>query len=320
MMDYNEKETILDGQMKFTNKELAEINEEFRSLKYFRESYSLVNFMIQPHLMHINIMPAGTASDPEHRVHSHRTFEFSFVVHGHMKYRLDDKDITVFDNDLIMIPPDTSHFWLAVKESVVFSFMLFVHCHGDGARENMNRLREAIIRNKHIFHDFSEILIGYNEITKEIQQCETGYDERIQCFSRLIYSGIIRKLLPDFQINLRTLRIPPQRGNTDVSIVELIQYYIQDNLSKKIMMRDISAYIGISVNQMCRIFKTQHGISVQQYLTNTRIKYSCNLLVNSDRLLKDIATESGYEDTDYFCRVFRKYRGMTPSQYRRLNG
>lgn len=304
----------------FLTGKISELNGIFRSLECFQESFNLVNLTIQPHVMHINKESAGTISLPEDKSHSHRTFEISLLLDGRMKYQLEGQEILVSANDLIVIPPDISHHWIVTRDAVIFSIMLFIQQHGNDARKNMNKFKKSIFKHGYVLHNFTRITSECDEIINEALRQETGFDEKIQCFTREIYTDIIRKLLPDISTEFRNSGTPPKRGNMNVSVVELIRYYIQDNLSRKIRMRNISAYLGMSINKMCNIFKQEQGMTIQKYVTKNRIETSCNLLLNSDRILKDIASVVGYEDVDYFCRVFHKQMGMTPTQYRRSNG
>ena len=52
------------------------------------------------------------------------------------------------------------------------------------------------------------------------------------------------------------------------------------------------------------------------YITNQRISYARELLTNTGLSVEDISYDSGYKDPTYFCRIFKKVTGMSPSEYR----
>lgn len=84
--------------------------------------------------------------------------------------------------------------------------------------------------------------------------------------------------------------------------------------------RSISAYArqaGYSVNQFERICKKVYGLSPLQYVHELRLKKACTLLRQSSWPVTRIAGECGYNDSNYFTRVFRRRFSVSPRQYRR---
>ena len=74
--------------------------------------------------------------------------------------------------------------------------------------------------------------------------------------------------------------------------------------------------LEISVEHFIRIFKAEKNITPIKYLTNLRIQSAMNELLNTDEKLDIIANKSGFSNGNYFCKVFRKYIGMSPTEYR----
>ena len=66
-----------------------------------------------------------------------------------------------------------------------------------------------------------------------------------------------------------------------------------------------------------RLFKANTGYSITQYINKVRIEAAQNLLLNSIRRIETISSLCGFSDVRYFMHVFKKYVGMTPSQYRK---
>lgn len=292
------------------------LNCAFRILKDFHESYNLSGFFIQPHIMHINSIASGTYASIEGKTHSHRAFEFSTVLSGKMRYEIGESLASIDTGQSIIIPPDSPHWWVAVEDSVIFSFMLFISCHGDGAREKIARLRTSIEYSRYCVKSCNDVVQPIMDVIKEADAHNPGFDEKIQCLTRIAYIELLRRLLPDYRPEQQALRMPPQRGDVTASVVEQVYFYVQDNLSQPVKLQDISAFLGISVNHLNAVFKKKHGCSIHKFIISQRIKAACSLLRKTDRPLKDIAASVGYEDTNYFCRAFKKHLGMTPSQFR----
>lgn len=78
--------------------------------------------------------------------------------------------------------------------------------------------------------------------------------------------------------------------------------------------------VGLSKYHLCREFNHLYGISPGKYLANLRLQKSCALLLQSrQHTIAEIASMVGFSNDNYFCKVFRKAFGTTPTQYRLQN-
>jgi len=75
--------------------------------------------------------------------------------------------------------------------------------------------------------------------------------------------------------------------------------------------------IGYSKRYMCRRFSEEMGVSILQYITMLRIDKAKEMLLSSDHSVRQIAELLYFNDSARFCKTFKKYTGMTPTQYRR---
>ena len=73
----------------------------------------------------------------------------------------------------------------------------------------------------------------------------------------------------------------------------------------------------MSVNWFIHNFKSIMKISPMQYIISLRIAMAKGYLENSAKNISEISNEVGYENALYFSRLFRKYTGMTPTEYRK---
>jgi len=78
----------------------------------------------------------------------------------------------------------------------------------------------------------------------------------------------------------------------------------------------IASECNVSATHFRRLFKEYAHTSPQQYRTELKIVYAKRMLAESDMSVSDIAEVLGFESDSYFCRVFKKQTGMTPSEYR----
>ena len=98
-------------------------------------------------------------------------------------------------------------------------------------------------------------------------------------------------------------------------IVKAAKQYMQKNFSKMISLDDIADHVGISTYHLSHIFGEQSDFTVYNYLMALRMKKAKSLLRERKLNISDVAYAVGYNDPQYFSKVFRKYCGISPSQF-----
>ena len=83
-----------------------------------------------------------------------------------------------------------------------------------------------------------------------------------------------------------------------------------------IAVKDISGYFGYSEAYFCKLFKQYFGHSFVSYLTDYRMQRAEELMRTSSLSIKEIGKAVGYPDPNYFTKVFRRVRGVSPSGFR----
>lgn len=94
---------------------------------------------------------------------------------------------------------------------------------------------------------------------------------------------------------------------------------IHSRKREKIDLQKIADDIGISKEYMLKLFKKQEGIAMTTYILNVKLEAACNMLKFSDRKIGEISDYLSFGSLNYFSRIFTKYMGMSPKEYRRLH-
>ena len=93
--------------------------------------------------------------------------------------------------------------------------------------------------------------------------------------------------------------------------------YINENFRRDISLDDVSREVDISPYYFSKLFKQETGKNFIEYLTEIRLRRMpenfCRIHSYS---IKEICAQSGYSDPNYFSRIFKKYEGVTPSEFR----
>ncbi len=107
-------------------------------------------------------------------------------------------------------------------------------------------------------------------------------------------------------------------SNRTESIMEPALKYIRNNFNKDIKLEYVSELCQISPNYFCSIFSKTYQMSLTNYIRTLRLKQACYLLKTTTQTVVSIAVETGYADSGYFNKIFKKKYGYTPAQYRKI--
>lgn len=90
---------------------------------------------------------------------------------------------------------------------------------------------------------------------------------------------------------------------------------IKENYAKKINLEDYAERFKVTPEYISRVFSKEVGITFSSYLNKVRIDKAKELLLESDYKIYEIACMVGYNDVQYFCRVFKKLLGLSAKEY-----
>ena len=95
--------------------------------------------------------------------------------------------------------------------------------------------------------------------------------------------------------------------------------FIRDNIRESINLKQLSGKACMSTTSFYRSFKRELGMSPIEFILNEKIKYAKKLLSNPKINITEVSYATGFEDCNYFIRLFKKHEGVTPKQYQLMN-
>lgn len=101
-------------------------------------------------------------------------------------------------------------------------------------------------------------------------------------------------------------------------IIEQAKVYVTKNIFQKIYLNNIAAYIDINPTYLSHLFAEKTGVTIQNYIQQEKISRACNMLQFSNNSIAEIAQYLSYQSQSHFTEVFKRYQGMTPTQYRNM--
>lgn len=234
--------------------------------------------------------------------HYHSLFELYYMEKGSCNYFIDNKSYKIEAGDLVLIPGGIVH--KTQYENIEYSRFL-INC-------------SKYYIPSSVFKSLSKILYVYNnpDIQEQIKDIFLAIQkdyESPDSFSQEYIRSLIHTLF------IMLARNPNKKSeiSTKNEYIEKAIEYIQNNFSSKVTLPDVAGICAVSPEHMSRSFKKETGFGFSEYLTIIRLKHAENLLKNTSFSITEIAEQCGFEDSNYFSCVFKKYYGIPPKKLKK---
>lgn len=127
----------------------------------------------------------------------------------------------------------------------------------------------------------------------------------------------IQKIKSSVVIN-KTEEVDWVKRDRNIKFIDEMKNYILENFTKDISLEQVAEHVGLSPDYLGKLFKKIEGQTFTDYLIHLRMEKAKELLEQRDLSIKQIAYMVGYSDPNYFSRAFKKYVGISASQYERV--
>lgn len=222
-----------------------------------------------------------------------------YVIHGKGYYKANDTLYSVREGDVFVIFPDDLVFYYSEKEDP-FEFC-WIAFDGEKADEWMHccdgKAQYVIHQNNMDFYAGVNELLAYTEHTKNI--------------STLMLDSFLLKCLSGIQSSLEQ-QSPPSNAQ---KYVALGIAYMQNHYNEGITVSDVSDKLFINRSYFSKIFRQEKNTTPEAWLIRFRMEKAAELIQRNLRF-SDVADAVGIRDQYYFSKLFKKYFGITCSQYR----
>ncbi len=108
----------------------------------------------------------------------------------------------------------------------------------------------------------------------------------------------------------------PYVRKTPPKLLQSVMSYLHQNYKYDVSLSTVAEKFGVSSGHLGLIFSENFGTSYNSYVSKIRLRHACNMLENSNLCTKEIATECGFNSTEYFYYTFKKHMLQTPKEYR----
>ena len=249
------------------------------------------------------------------RAHSHPFYELVFFESGLLNHMWEGKRSILIAGDLFCIRPGEIHLYNCSEDAKLYNCLFFPDAIPSGI-EGLPGIREMLTdparARLHVpvamQHELKAIL---ERMIQELEHQDSGYNEAL---SMLL--GLLLIFAGRLYTNSRIL----EASYAPFGKLREALAYLEHNFAKQLKIEDVALEYCLSPDQFARLTKQQVGLSPLQYLQNIRLSQAMELLLDENLQVAEIATLVGFEDPNYFTRLFRQRTGQTPTQFRAGKG
>lgn len=233
-------------------------------------------------------------------------YQLLYIVSGKAHFYFNGIERIVQAGRMVLIPPrvEQKYEYFGEEKPEVY----WVHFTGSDVKNILRKYE--IPMDDPIFYSGASSVYSYifKEMINELQTCRTGYEELLAMYLQ--------------QIFLLVQRTRQERKPTVTTYIqeemEYARRYFNEHYNEPISIQEYAESRNMSVCYFQRNFKQIVNHTPMQYLLTIRVNNAASLLETTDYSMAEIAAIVGYEDPLYFSRVFRKIKGMSPTEYRKL--
>lgn len=235
--------------------------------------------------------------------HWHEHIELLYVINGNGKFSCNNQQLIATKGETVIVNSNELHSMAAENEIEYICVIINPSVFHDIKYENII-LESKISKNTTLTRLFKNL---YDEHTNH----DICSDISIKGNTYLLMSYLIR--------NYTAMQLSPSAYDiliSKIKTVNTILDYIHQNYNKPITTSDLANKCFLNESYICRMFKKATGTTIINYLNQFRINKAAILLKNTNENISFIAESVGFDSLNYFDRTFKKYKKISPKEYR----
>ncbi len=257
----------------------------------------------------------------DYPIHNHPEIEINLVMGMSGKRVVGDSTENYENNDLVMLGPYLNHKWYGDEtllknkqpyrvitiqfDANQFSASMMMKDSFFAIRNLLKESVQGIQYSGKTFETAKNIMIEMTE--------NKGFDNTISFLKLLdvLSKGTERRFLSFLEFDTSG----PKTNNNRIQIAYayIMQHYADPNFK----ISDVADQVQMTENSFSRFFQRQSFRSFSDFLIDLRLGKACKLILESDKTISEICYSSGFNNLANFNRLFKKYRGFTPNEFRK---
>lgn len=261
---------------------------------------------------------------PDYPEHKHADFEEVVIIEsGTATSNINGHDFALTAGEVFVLPRNTRHSYhntcnlslvnLCFKRSVLAPFVSTLN-QSPGFQALFNV--QPSLKKKGLFlgrlHLDSAQMAAANHLINQLQTELEGSTPLHRLMGATLFAQFITALS-------RWYETPKSKKKADTHVLHLAQAisHIETHADRPLETEELAKISNMSLRTFYRAFSEAFGEPPSNYINRVRVQKAVELLVDRRLNVTEIAFRVGYEDSNYFTRVFRRLMGETPSSYRR---
>ena len=236
-----------------------------------------------------------------HNTEGRLDYYLMYILSGELEVELSDKDVRASAGDSIIFPPDHKYRYRYTANGEPLCY-LWVHFTGAWAGRYLSDLGiDALPALRH---------------SKKDALTELYFKRMFELYSTddpLREHALAAVLLETLVELARSWREDENKKTLSRSLA-----FINSRYTGEIKVGELARLENLSPSRYHVIFKERMGMPPSEYIIELRLRHACGLLSSTDMPIGEIASLVGYDDGHFFCRLFKKKLGVSPSEYRKM--
>lgn len=238
--------------------------------------------------------------------HWHEHMELLYFTKGSCLMTCNGQTFPVEAGDLVVVNSNEIHSYASADNLEHFYVILYPHFFSDISFRNFrfqSLIKSDVFVKERIF-----------DMYKEYANRRVGNDMMIKSYAYSLITYLMRQFsviqISDKDYNSHILKL---------NRLDQVLKYISDHYNEKISIPKLAEQIFLTESHFCRFFKKSTGKTPVNYINELRVERAAVLLKNTDESITKIAAHVGFDDVNYFSRVFKKEKGISPGNFKSQN-
>jgi AraC family transcriptional regulator, arabinose operon regulatory protein len=228
-----------------------------------------------------------------------------YCVDGEGWYKIEDKRYEVKANEFFILPQNVAHAYGSLEKDPWSIY--WIHFGGESLAQ-FNQLYEVQSHFKpYYIKSSNDIFSGFSKMYKAL---ELGYSIDNLMFANMCLSHFITF----FIYNSKQFVVTEDR----ISPVDRAILFMQEHINENISLNDLSSLYNYSASRFSSLFRQKTGYAPIDYFIQMKMQKASQQLDFTDKSIKEVALNLGFDDPYYFSRRFSKVIGMSPTKYRMI--
>lgn len=251
--------------------------------------------------------------------HWHTELEFVYIESGTVTFWIGEKQFVLHEGNGVFINSKILHRFYAPAEAVIPNFVCMPSFMAAEDNYIYRKYIQPILSSSLTFQIFCADVLWQATALSIMKQIIAAQDCASSC--ELATASLMQRLWLELYENA-DIKYTKDYINDSASSqarVQLMMQYIHQNYVQDISLDDIADHAMISKSTVLNLFHKYLHITPISYLINYRLNEAALLLSKTEKKVIAISNETGYNNVDYFCRLFKKRYKLTPTEYRKKN-